>query len=568
MDSLNPHTATFNPALPLINISPSPTNPRKRFDVVALEELTNSIKSKGVLQPVIVRRLTSAVATSDYELVVGERRFRACKAAGLETIPATIRDLSDIEVLEIQIIENDQREGVHPMEEAEGYDRLLKSPKADGSAHTPEDIVAKIGKSRTYVYNRLKLLDLFPEGRAAFFDGGIDQTRAQMIARLGHHDTQRAALKDLQKKNYAGDLIYSARAARDHLEREYMLALKDAPFDIKVVDYTTAKGKAIAGACGPCPKRSGNNPDLFGDVKGADTCTDVKCFHAKRSAEDARVEADFAARGLKVVTGKEAAKILPSSWNNDATGDYVSEGQFTTDRKTTYGKIAGKAVQPIMVKRDGSKEFVKVYPLADLKKLMKEKGIKVAASDDKPRELQRAQQEKASAKSDLDERVRKCAYTYVRARIATGLAEEDWRLLARKILDIQNDYEFPEFVATLYAPEAADRNSEQYADVRLLRKALDALPMASIPRFICDVLHNDVIETGWGPLEQTKDLDALFARYKIDTKAIRVRLIAEDKAAAKAVKKPTAPVTAAIAPVVETVIEPLIKPLKKTAKKK
>jgi ParB/RepB/Spo0J family partition protein len=176
----------------LADLNASPLNHRKTFAKDKMAELRDSIRAKGVIQPIIARPLKVG-----YEVVAGERRFRASKDAGLVEIPAIVRTLTDTEVLELQVIENGQREDPHPLEEAEGYEALLKCTHANGERYTADEIAAKVGKSRSYVFGRLKLCALCPEGRKAFYDGELDASRALLIARIGHHDTQRQALKDV-----------------------------------------------------------------------------------------------------------------------------------------------------------------------------------------------------------------------------------------------------------------------------------------------------------------------------------------------------------------------------------
>ncbi len=136
--------------LPLAQISPNPFQPRRVFDETLLQELAESIKQHGVIQAVTVRPRGNG-----YELVVGERRFRAAKMAGLKEIPAVVRDLADSELMEISIIENLQREGLNPVDEAEGLRQLM-----DRLGYTQEKLAAKVGKSRPYVANSLRLLSL------------------------------------------------------------------------------------------------------------------------------------------------------------------------------------------------------------------------------------------------------------------------------------------------------------------------------------------------------------------------------------------------------------------------
>ena len=131
-------------------ISPNRFQPRNYFDDDKLEELVTSIRENGILQPVVVQKTATG-----YELVVGERRWRASKKAGLKKIPAVIREVSDAQALELAIIENIHRQDLNPIEEAEAYARL-----ADDFALTQEMIANKVGKSRTAVANILRLLKL------------------------------------------------------------------------------------------------------------------------------------------------------------------------------------------------------------------------------------------------------------------------------------------------------------------------------------------------------------------------------------------------------------------------
>jgi ParB/RepB/Spo0J family partition protein len=231
--------------IPLHQLQASPFN-RKRFDAAKMAELTQNVGLQGIIVPIVARPLP---AGGGFEIVAGERRYRAAKAAGLVDIPAIVRELTDAQALELQVIENGQREDVHPLEEAEGYERLMKCAKTDGTQYTADDIALKVGKSRSYVFNRLKLTAMCPEAREAFFADKIDASKGLLIARIGHHDTQRQALKDITGGRYGGDNPMSYREAHQHILQTYMLKLSAAPFDIKDAGLNVK-----AGACGPCPK--------------------------------------------------------------------------------------------------------------------------------------------------------------------------------------------------------------------------------------------------------------------------------------------------------------------------
>lgn len=165
----------------LAQLKESPTNPRKRWDQEAQDELTKSVVEHGVLQPIVVRP-----QGKHYEIVAGSRRYRAAKAAGHDTIPSRVRNLSDDDVLEVQVIENVQREDVHPMDEAEGYHLLLKS------GYKIERIAERIGRSIKYIYDRMKLLDLTKHAQTLFAKDRITAGHAILLARLAPADQGRA----------------------------------------------------------------------------------------------------------------------------------------------------------------------------------------------------------------------------------------------------------------------------------------------------------------------------------------------------------------------------------------
>ena len=139
--------------LAIEDIAPNPYQPRTRFDETAIEELTASIKAAGVLQPVLVRR-----AGDGYQLVAGERRLRAARAAGLERIPAILREVGDREMMELSLIENIQREGLNPIDEAKAYLALVERV---GLTH--DQISERVGRQRASITNSLRLLTLPPE---------------------------------------------------------------------------------------------------------------------------------------------------------------------------------------------------------------------------------------------------------------------------------------------------------------------------------------------------------------------------------------------------------------------
>ena len=174
--------------VPVDSIVRSSTNPRRTFDEADMAELTDSVRRHGVLQPILVRpKWASQTEPGGYELVAGERRWRAAKEAGLAEIPATVRELTDDDVVEIQVIENLQRSDVHPLEEAAAYRRLLATER-----YTVQRIAERIGRSAPYVYDRMRLLELVEPAQQLFLDGKITAAHAIILSRLKPSDQERA----------------------------------------------------------------------------------------------------------------------------------------------------------------------------------------------------------------------------------------------------------------------------------------------------------------------------------------------------------------------------------------
>lgn len=166
------------------SITPNPFQPRKTFDSAPLHELQASIAERGVLVPIIVRRRGEG-----YELLAGERRWRACAALGLATIPAVVRDGDDRDALEVALIENLQRQDLNALEEAAGFQRLL-----DEFGLTQEDVALRVGKSRPAVTNALRLLTLSDVVKAMLADGRLSAGHARAL--LAAAPTQRERLAE------------------------------------------------------------------------------------------------------------------------------------------------------------------------------------------------------------------------------------------------------------------------------------------------------------------------------------------------------------------------------------
>ncbi|UZD90708.1 ParB/RepB/Spo0J family partition protein [Cognatishimia activa] len=163
--------------VPIENIEPNPDQPRRRFDPEHLEDLANSIREKGVIQPLIVREKPGG----KYEIVAGERRWRASQKAQLHELPVVVREFTDIEVLEIAIIENIQRSDLNPVEEAAGYRQLMEK-----FGHTQEAMSKALGKSRSHIANLLRLLNLPQDIQNLVEEGQLSSGHARALITSDH----------------------------------------------------------------------------------------------------------------------------------------------------------------------------------------------------------------------------------------------------------------------------------------------------------------------------------------------------------------------------------------------
>lgn len=417
------------------SIARSLTNPRKHFDPAELQELADSIAASGVHQPILLRPLpphrledTHREARAlkqpapEYELVAGERRWRACQLAGVKQVPAMIRPMTDAQALEAQVIENLQREDVTELEEAEGYESLMKHSKLNA-----DQVGAKIGKSRAYVYSRLKLLDLCQQAREALREGKIDFSRALLAARIPNEQLQIKAVEYMVKEDWQGDLPGYRECAK-HVQKEFMLRLDTARF--KITDTSLVPG---AGSCMDCKKRTGAEPELFSDIDSADVCTDPKCFHEKSDAQTALLVRDAQDKGQNVITGAEAAELASDHYGNTKLKGYRrldSTEDSPTDvplRKIIGAQMEAEGIQPTKVEHPRKKgELIDVLPNETVLRLLKIVDGQAQASKEVAKEVRAfADDKKAKAKA-------KAVAKYERAW-RDGLIDRTWTVITRNM---------------------------------------------------------------------------------------------------------------------------------------
>ncbi|MFA5941387.1 MAG: ParB/RepB/Spo0J family partition protein [Sinimarinibacterium sp.] len=514
--------AHLSAVVPIEQLHASKTNPRKRFDKAAADELTESVKTHGILQPILVRPAKTAGADGrgPFEIVAGERRYRAAKAAGLAHVPAIIRQLSDVEALEMQVIENLQRSDLHPLEEAEGYEQLMKLHK-----FTADDLAAKVGKSRSYVYGVLKFCDLCPVGRKAFYEGRLTRSTALLIARIAGASFQERALEDIAGPKRGDPMSY--RDAASHVHRNFMLQLKDAPFktdDPKLI--------AKAGACGPCPRRTGNAPDLFGDVTSADVCTDPQCFNAKKAAHFAIVKALAADQGRTVITGNAAKEIVTEGYGGHVhvNGHHRLDDKCWDDPKhRTYRQLAKLTdTAPALVELPKSKDLVEVVADSAIKSAMRSAGLLPKAAASTARTDEKRRKEKARREFVLHGRI----VDAIRARVAATnqVSLPDGVMVATEFWAMTS-HVHRERLVQLYGWSAgpADEKPEK-ASQRIWQAIEDAdVKIAAMDAAALWRLMIDISLMG----QTVPHLADVATRHGVDLAAIKAEALADEKAKVK-----------------------------------
>jgi len=288
--------------VPTCQLQESRTNPRRHFDEAGLAELAASIKEHGIINALLVRplappmepeeqrqrdeRASKRALAEGYEVVCGARRLRAARAAGIEMIPVRVREMTDAEILEIQVIENLQREDVHPLDEAHGYSRLM-----EGRGYTIAEMAARVGRSEPYIHQRLQLHHLIEPAQKALWEDRILLGHALLIARLDPDD-QKQALENAIGGQYREPV--SVGRLREWIQREVLLSLGAAAWckdDAELV--------AKAGACRDCTRRTGAQAALFPEIAKGDHCLDRTCYAAKQDAWIPRALAETDDQGRK-----------------------------------------------------------------------------------------------------------------------------------------------------------------------------------------------------------------------------------------------------------------------------
>lgn len=518
----DPYLATF-----------SLNNPRRRrgLDIDSLNHLASSIKAQGLAQPILVRPLPGSRAADTfqdreeglplpiYELVCGERRLRASRIAGMGTIPMLVRELDDAAALELQLVENIEREDLDPMEEAEGFELLREK-----LGYSVEQIADRIGrgKGESYIYKTMKLCDLVPEAREAMYAGQLGRSTGLLVARY-RAEQQIDVVAFIKSMAVRGEPA-PYRTVSPAVFKRFNLTLATAVFDIQ--DASLVVG---VGPCSSCPKRSGNQGDIFGDDKDSeDSCTDPDCFDSKRAAHIGQVKDQAAKDGIKVIDEDEARKAIPSAYARYMIGysrltdtAYTEEGNDGVEREVTFEdalrKMGKKAPKPRLLINPHTGAAEKVITddlanqLADLapgaEKI--ERRAPTARVDDRPEEVKALDDHRVNRAVTL--RIFDAIRTHERCAAELLLVAES--LIVEGITD--NDLGYFE----AYLGWDTDTEDKEYEEVQqIVRDKLKALPG--------DQLAQLLVMAG---LERagSEFLPATATAYGIDILAVRDK-VAED----------------------------------------
>lgn len=527
-------------------IHPHPTN-RKHVTPAKMKEMVESMRVRAAAglvvnqKPVILR--PHPTKKGEFELCDGERRWRGGDEVDAEYLAAEIRELTDEQLINERLLANDQNEETHPLDEALQYQLLIKEHGYD-----VQKIADRHQKTLAVVYGRLKLLALTPANQKLFLADKFNASVALYLARIPNAKLQDQAGKEVTDPRRDGPM--SARDAQRFIQQHYMLRLVDAPFDIEDEALLPK-----AGSCAKCPKRTGNQGELFADVEHKDMCTDPICFEEKREAVWIRRCAAADAEGNKVLSATATKKVFP---HEHATTPAYGSGYvdlaspcYDDEKRRTHKQLLKPKMPPIVLARDPSGGIHELIEDKNLKQALKDaghdftkrreptttSGKKKSAKEIEAEKKQREQMAKEKAARATRER----AWKEIAAGLVAGVEKKPpdkgfWRGLIDNLDDVHWD--------------AYDILCER-RDV----EGLDALPLDKMSEgqlrgivfeyAILGNLRHDYINGYAGGVGDAKELKRLCELYKVDLKAIEKEASTapapkEEKAAAAESPKPAA----------------------------
>jgi ParB family chromosome partitioning protein len=504
--------------VPLAQLVPGPDH-RKHTDRKAFDDLVASVQQHGVLEPLLVRPIDGK-----FEVVAGRRRLAAAKVAKVENVPVRVKVLTDDEATEVSIVENLQREDVHPLDEADGYARLLHR------AGRIDDVAARVGKSVPYVAARLSLTRLIPAWREPYEKGLLEFSGARALARLSETGQKR-----LRGEYRSLREAISTERLEDLIRRDIMLDLSGAPWKKDDAELVPA-----AGACAVCPKRTGAVPALFPEFTKGDHCTDPACFEAKMIMHINRA-----------LAADPTIVLLSDGWSRGMDEKpWAGKKLLTLDR---YGSGDAKEA------KQGSCEHVvpgiivtgercgqRVHVCANLRTVpsCKVHGRQVSAQSAQAR----AGQAKARQEREIEQRTLAAIAEAVR-KVAAKHKEPDWldpgdiRSLAM-FVTMRAEQNVERALCKLFEIEPDKRGGYGAFDAGM-KKWIKGSPVGDVTAFVITAAAAaDLLTLRWRGGQANDTTRALAIRYGVNLDAVAQEVAAEFKARAKVRQKKTSKVRA------------------------
>lgn len=372
--------------------------------------LTASVKAHGVIEPPVVRALSGSMTA--FEVICGERRRRAALAAGIASVMCIVVDVDTSTAIQMQIAENRDREGLHPIDEASYFSDLNQLGFDAG------DIAARFSVSRKYVERRLRLCALPDAAREEFAKGAFDERAAIAIARLDTPDRRTEVLNAF----LSGALL--AEEIESYCQREHTASLEDVPWRVSDDAY---KG----GACTSCPKRSSVQRDLFDEVRG-DRCLDLECFRDKmdsawRTASSDAQSCDLDTPSLFIPQSGGRPVVMKSSQMVDA------EALCPFMLGHTWGEAVAKSVKPgtepparyVARDQDGRPRFLFRESLA----------TRVIKKGDAAKPIETPAEDNGKADARAEARIRRALVDQLAVKISESKLD-DWGWVVERIIDM------------------------------------------------------------------------------------------------------------------------------------
>ena len=492
----------------LDSIRESATNPRRTFNPAKLQELADSIKAKGVLQPLIVRPVDDL---TPYEIVAGARRYRAANLAKVEEVPCIVRNLDDKSVLEFQMIENSQRDDVGPIEESDGYARLI-----DDFGHSVSSLAKRVGKSEHHIAARISLRNLSANARAALEAETIKIGHAELLARLTV-DQQESTLGqfdlDDPERTYPIDLTVAE--LRTWIQKRIYTSLVTAPFPLNQRDISIG-----IPTCLECPKNSASQGALFADTEQA-WCTDKTCY-------DQKVDDWTAKQRAKLRDEAKPYVQISQSWNGDRKTQALPYSAYEE-----VGSGDDHAVEALVI--DGpEKGHIKYVVLnAEAEKFLEECA--------KPQPEKKPEKSWQEQQKEDDEKRKKLSQLRSKMRL----------MAIRAIFEHEDGKPSPDKLRILFKPYFyAEESRALFIEVMGLEESKFKIGIPAsyfdnidntdelIKAFIAAQLCSSLRSGGYEPTDLSGEIERFASLYEIDVKAIKklaqAELKEEEKAAAAA----------------------------------